>query len=145
MHYRFYRQSLIMRSENSRHKRKYLNNLYRRFVKYQMVIIWQYLHMGKLVQVKLILCLEVIGRQLFRKIYNRKGKIHFSRIYQQMKILRGWFQERYINYLKKSKYTKKLNQSLGYIAPSCKFIMKKSMIYCKIFLNLKPWTYINLK
>ena len=119
-------------------KDKYLINLVLTFLKSLKDITWLSLPMDRQALVKLIQCLVVIGKLWFPKILILSVKTHFFKIYHLMKILLDSFQEPSISYSRKSMHMNGMNQSFESIVLSFKSIIKKFMIYSKIFLNLKP-------
>lgn len=144
MLYRYYKLNLIMLLVSRERRDRFLNSLYPRFVKYLKGLIWLFLRMGRLVQVKLIQCLVVIGKPWSLKIWILKDRIRFLKIYQQIRTLLVWSPEQFISYSMKSKSTNKPNQNSEYTAHFYKSTTKKSTIYSKISPNLKHWIYINL-
>ena len=87
--------------------------------------------MDKLDLVKLILCLVVIGKISFKKIYKPKNKILILTLYKMIKILPELYQDQYIMSLRITKTTHQISK---YIALFCKFTIKKSMICFKFFI-----------
>ena len=137
MLYQYYKLNLIMLLVSRERRDRFLNSLYQRFVKYLKGLIWLFLRMGRLVQVKLIQCLVVIGKLWSLKIWILKDRIRFLKIYQQIRTLLVWSPEQFISYSMKSKSTNKPNQNSEYTAHFYKSTTKKSTIYSKISPNLK--------
>lgn len=141
----FFKPSLIMLSPNIAHKDKFLINLDLPFPKYLKAIIWRCLPMDRRALEKLIPCLAVIGKPWYQKILTLKDKIHFFKIYHQIRTSLDSFPEPSISYLIRLKLMSKINLNSEYTVLFCKSTTKKFMIFFKIFLSLKPLISISQK
>ena len=100
---------------------------------------WQYLLMDRLAQEKLIQCLVVIGRVPFQsRLKVSKDKIHFLKIWSQMRTMLDWSPEQFTVFSRKSRILSQIKvKATIFIVLFCRSITKRSTICCKTFRNRK--------